>query len=212
ADGRKVLIADSDHYGPEDISYEWVWKTFLRGQHPLFMDVTQTLDWWTGEPWDPAEKRWAKVHRALGAIQELVESVNKQRKGRPESGLADMAPQRAAGGGANERTRPSSSPWTLFSSNKPCKRKQSGACGKARANGDELLVYAGASEAVRICQLGTREEYRSRWKNSRRAGYAAPAAISTSNKSGCLELENPSDSTAILHLERVLDTAGSAAG
>ncbi|MDH3745711.1 MAG: hypothetical protein OES47_11490, partial [Acidobacteriota bacterium] len=48
ADGRKVLIADSDHYGPEDISYEWVWKTFLRGQHPLFMDVTQTLDWWAG--------------------------------------------------------------------------------------------------------------------------------------------------------------------
>ncbi len=204
ADGRKVLIADSDHYEPDNIDFDWVWKTFLRGQHPVFMDLTQTLEWWAGDSWDPEENRWAKVLRALGAIQDLVASVNKTRNGRAVSGLADMAPQGAPGGQPRDKTRPTSSPWALFSSGKPCKPGANGGCGTARANGDEFLVYAGASESVRVCRLHEGTPYRFRWKRSRGTGYLASAQVEIADAKGCLELENPADTTAIVHLERML--------
>jgi Putative collagen-binding domain of a collagenase len=36
ADGRKVIILDTDHIGP--VQPSWVWKSFLRGLHPILMD------------------------------------------------------------------------------------------------------------------------------------------------------------------------------
>jgi Family of unknown function (DUF6298) len=41
ADGRKVVINDTDHLWGHGGNYKWAWKTFLRGQHPIFMDP-----WW----------------------------------------------------------------------------------------------------------------------------------------------------------------------
>lgn len=38
ADGAKVIISDSDHYAPGQGDALWVWKTFLRGHHPILMD------------------------------------------------------------------------------------------------------------------------------------------------------------------------------
>jgi Family of unknown function (DUF6298) len=38
ADGRKVVIADTDHFAPGDGDALWAWKTFLRGHHPILMD------------------------------------------------------------------------------------------------------------------------------------------------------------------------------
>ena len=38
ADGRKVLITDSDHVAPGHADPLWVWKAFLRGHHPILMD------------------------------------------------------------------------------------------------------------------------------------------------------------------------------
>lgn len=38
ADGRKVVIADTDHIAPGGGDALWVWKTFLRGHHPILMD------------------------------------------------------------------------------------------------------------------------------------------------------------------------------
>jgi hypothetical protein len=38
ADGRKVVIADTDHFGPGAGDALWAWKTFLRGHHPILMD------------------------------------------------------------------------------------------------------------------------------------------------------------------------------
>jgi Family of unknown function (DUF6298) len=37
-DGRKVVIADTDHFAPGGGDALWVWKTFLRGHHPILMD------------------------------------------------------------------------------------------------------------------------------------------------------------------------------
>jgi hypothetical protein len=38
ADGRKVVISDTDHYAPGLGDALWAWKTFLRGHHPILMD------------------------------------------------------------------------------------------------------------------------------------------------------------------------------
>jgi hypothetical protein len=38
ADGRKVIISDTDHFAPGRGDALWAWKAFLRGQHPILMD------------------------------------------------------------------------------------------------------------------------------------------------------------------------------
>jgi hypothetical protein len=38
ADGRKVVIADTDHFAPGGGNALWAWRTFLRGHHPILMD------------------------------------------------------------------------------------------------------------------------------------------------------------------------------
>ncbi|MBF8191966.1 hypothetical protein ITP53_41055 [Nonomuraea sp. K274] len=38
ADGRKVLISDTDHFAPGQGDALWVWKAFLRGHNPILMD------------------------------------------------------------------------------------------------------------------------------------------------------------------------------
>lgn len=42
ADGKKVIITDTDHLWGHGGNHQWVWKSFLRGLNPIFMD-----------PWDP---------------------------------------------------------------------------------------------------------------------------------------------------------------
>ncbi len=38
SDGRKVIIADTDHLGGFWGTSQWAWKSFLRGINPIFMD------------------------------------------------------------------------------------------------------------------------------------------------------------------------------
>lgn len=38
ADGRKVIITDTDHYAPGKGDALWAWKSFVRGHHPILMD------------------------------------------------------------------------------------------------------------------------------------------------------------------------------
>jgi hypothetical protein len=39
ADGRKVVVSDTDHYAPGRGDALWAWKSFLRGHHPILMDM-----------------------------------------------------------------------------------------------------------------------------------------------------------------------------
>jgi hypothetical protein len=55
ADGRKIVITDTDHYAPGQGDALWAWKSFLRGHHPILMDfgivdVVHPLDPSTGAP------------------------------------------------------------------------------------------------------------------------------------------------------------------
>ena len=38
SDGRKVILADTDHLGGFWGTSQWAWKSFMRGLNPIFMD------------------------------------------------------------------------------------------------------------------------------------------------------------------------------
>ena len=61
ADGRKVVVSDTDHLWGIGGSQTWVWKSFLRGYNPIFMDP------YDGEVLGPAsEAKWGPIRRSLG--------------------------------------------------------------------------------------------------------------------------------------------------
>jgi len=70
SDGSKVVISDTDHLWGVGGDVDWVWKSFLRGLNPIFMDPLE----------DPTR---ADVRRALGLSLVIANRVN----------LAKMAPR-----------------------------------------------------------------------------------------------------------------------
>ncbi|HKV69799.1 MAG TPA: DUF6298 domain-containing protein [Gemmatimonadales bacterium] len=68
ADGRKVIILDTDHLGTESTRASWVWKTFLRGMNPIFMDSYDGKATGLGArpDFDPARDQYVQVRRAMG--------------------------------------------------------------------------------------------------------------------------------------------------
>ena len=80
ADGRKVVLTDTDHLWGIGGNRTWVWKSFLRGLNPLFMDP------YKGEVLgQKADPRWEPVRKAMGHTLQLSRRLN----------LATMAPQNA---------------------------------------------------------------------------------------------------------------------
>jgi hypothetical protein len=87
ADGRKVIVSDTDHHGAEPYPERrtWVWKSFFRGHHPIFLDMypdqeTRQLDKIDTPRLDPA---WEPIRRAMGLARALADRIP----------LADMTPQ-----------------------------------------------------------------------------------------------------------------------
>jgi hypothetical protein len=70
-DGKKVSLLDTDHIWGVGGNAAWVWKSFLRGHNPLFMD-----------PYDgsvlgtPGDKQWQPIYRALGHTRRFAERMN----------------------------------------------------------------------------------------------------------------------------------------
>jgi hypothetical protein len=76
-DGKKVSLLDTDHIWGVGGNPAWVWKSFLRGHNPIFMDPYDGAV--LGKPGDP---RWEPVRRAMGQTRRFAERVN----------LTEMAP------------------------------------------------------------------------------------------------------------------------
>lgn len=76
-DGKKVSLLDTDHVWGIGGNQAWVWKSFLRGHNPLFMDPYdgEVL----GKRFDP---QWEPIRRNLGFVRRLSQRV----------GLAAMTP------------------------------------------------------------------------------------------------------------------------
>ncbi len=83
AGGRKVILTDTDHLGGIWGNQQWVWKSFLRGMHPIFMD-----------PYDGRVLRgsydpeWAEpVRKSMGYTLTYAKRVNLVKMA-PENDLA----------------------------------------------------------------------------------------------------------------------------
>ncbi len=71
-DGKKVIILDTDHLGGVAGNRYWVWKSFLRGMNPIFMDPYDTGILGT-KPFDP---KWDRLRRALGHTRTYAEKID----------------------------------------------------------------------------------------------------------------------------------------
>ena len=95
-DGRKVSLLDTDHVWGIGGNLPWVWKAFLRGHNPLFMDPYDGTV--LGKRFDP---RFDVVHRGLGDVRRFSERLDLARmvpRGDLSSSgycLADATPDRA---------------------------------------------------------------------------------------------------------------------
>lgn len=58
-DGIKVMIADTDHLWGLGGDRQWVWKSFLRGYHTIYMDNLTSSGW---GHWEPEDARKAMGH------------------------------------------------------------------------------------------------------------------------------------------------------
>jgi len=78
ADGRKVILSDTDHLWGIGGNAAWVWKSLLRGLNPIFMDP------YDGAVLGPrADDKWTPVRRAMGHALGYARRMN----------LAAMTPQ-----------------------------------------------------------------------------------------------------------------------
>jgi hypothetical protein len=71
ADGRKVILSDTDHLGGIWGNVPWVWKSFTRGHNPIFMDP------YDGGVLDGGKlTKWEPVRMNLGLANQLAARMN----------------------------------------------------------------------------------------------------------------------------------------
>ncbi|HUV42259.1 MAG TPA: DUF6298 domain-containing protein [Sedimentisphaerales bacterium] len=72
SDGRKVIISDTDHLWGIGGNRQWVWKSFLRGLSPIFMDPYDALI--LGEK--PFNPKWERLRQAMGHTRMYAEKMD----------------------------------------------------------------------------------------------------------------------------------------
>lgn len=73
AKGAKVIIADTDHLGGSSFgNRQWVWKSFMRGLNPIFMDRYVPPDSVSTDPYPRARE----VRSAMGLTRLIAEQVD----------------------------------------------------------------------------------------------------------------------------------------
>ncbi len=70
-DGKKVSLLDTDHIWGIGGNVAWVWKSFVRGHNPIFMDPYDNRVLGKGQ-----SDQWDDLRRSLGHTHRLAERVN----------------------------------------------------------------------------------------------------------------------------------------
>jgi len=88
AAGSKVILADTDHLWGIGGNPQWVWKSFLRGLNPIFMDPYNRVEiidvkgkkrtTWTDHLVSPPQldPKWDGVRQAMGQTRRFAERMN----------------------------------------------------------------------------------------------------------------------------------------
>lgn len=84
ADGRKVIISDTDHLWGVGGDRIWVWKSFTRGLNPIYMDPIKKGD-------GTVDPQWVEARKAMGQTRSMAERINPSTPLR--AGLAAMTPR-----------------------------------------------------------------------------------------------------------------------
>lgn len=66
ASGNKVVISDTDHLCYPCGDRRWMWKSFLRGYNPAFMDPYDCAGEWSPSGCDPNNPNWMSLRQNLG--------------------------------------------------------------------------------------------------------------------------------------------------
>ncbi len=87
ADGTKVILADTDHLCGICGDRQWVWKSFTRGENPIFMDPYDETQNGRGAPvgYDRNNKKDVELRLNLGYTRDFADRMN----------LVAMSPQPA---------------------------------------------------------------------------------------------------------------------
>lgn len=79
ADGRKVLITDSDHVAPGHGDPLWIWKAFMRGHNPILMDyglIDGTQPAGEPSPGAPPFATFEPARHAMGDARRYAETID----------------------------------------------------------------------------------------------------------------------------------------
>jgi hypothetical protein len=78
AAGTKVILSDTDHLCGLCGNYQWVWKSFTRGENPIFMDPYDGAGTGRGAPpgYDPNNSNDVALRRNLGYVRSYATRIN----------------------------------------------------------------------------------------------------------------------------------------
>jgi len=80
---NKIVILDTDHLWGIGGTAKWVWVSFIRGYHPIFMDVIVTFN----PKRNPMDPQWIALRKAMGHTRIYAEKMNLA-KATPQSVLS----------------------------------------------------------------------------------------------------------------------------
>jgi len=77
ADGRKVVVTDTDHLWGIGGDRRWAWRSFTRGHNPIFMDTyDQAASVWLDASIPPHDSpQWESLRESLGDIRALSSRI-----------------------------------------------------------------------------------------------------------------------------------------
>lgn len=77
ADGSKVVLADTDHLCGICGDRIWAWKSFTRGENPIFMDGYDGAAYGVGgADFDPGDPKWESLRANLGYIRSYADRMD----------------------------------------------------------------------------------------------------------------------------------------
>lgn len=74
ATGEKIIMIDTDHLWGIGGDHKWVWKSFLRGLQPNYMDPYVEYD--SGATWGGTQGQFDSARRAMGLTLKVANQIN----------------------------------------------------------------------------------------------------------------------------------------
>ncbi len=71
ADGRKVILSDTDHLWGVGGDRKWAWKSLTRGLNPIYMDPLHKEDWFS-----ISETQMQSTRKAMGQTRKMADRMN----------------------------------------------------------------------------------------------------------------------------------------